>query len=111
MADKNYIREAAKHLPGRWMKGYSADDRGNFCGIGWVGEVVTKDHGTSVACWPLFDVMDKIAVEQYPDRVTEPGDSHTGIRLFAQFNDHPETTKDEVVAVMEKAAVAWEEKV
>jgi hypothetical protein len=53
--------------------------------------------------------MDAVASEQYPERavVLEGGVKGT----FATFNDHPDTTEDEVVTVMEKAAVRFDEQI
>lgn len=111
----NKISEAVAGLPGRWFKGNIYDaNKENFCGLGHLWNV----HGllgksVIVAQSPEIlgqaDLMDEVAIEQYPDRI--PFRNEEADRAFAQFNDHPATTEDEVIAVMEKAAVRWDEKV
>lgn len=62
-------------------------------------------HGYVV---PLADVI----LEQFPDRVLEGLASHRPTfqpAVVANFNDHPLTTVDEVVLVLEKAAVRQDE--
>lgn len=112
----NSIREAAKNLPGHWHKGDYTDGQGNYCGIGHVlkasgltDEQIEMGDGDFVEA--RLDVLNKVAGEQFPDRAfTMPS---AGIVVenpyFAYFNDHPDTTEDEVLAVMEKAAVVYEE--
>lgn len=97
----NIIRQALPHVPGHWLKGSMADGNGNHCGIGWVAY---QHLLSSVPIEEYFDAitkMDVIATEQYPERVYWDDT----VRQFASFNDHPDTTEDEVIAVMEKAAV------
>jgi hypothetical protein len=53
------------------------------------------------------DVLAKVIMENYPDRVPEGRDNTT---VIYRFNDHDETTREEVVAMMEKAAVLLDEK-
>jgi hypothetical protein len=111
----NPISEAAKNLPGRWHKGdlHSGE---NSCGLGHlINAVVGEEH----ADWQDLhlkraveefnkanSMMVKVAVEQYPDRTIGVG---AYPQSFASFNDHPDTTESDVVAVMEKAAVKWDE--
>jgi len=101
----NYIRKALERLPGRWYKGGLGDGAGNWCGIGHLQEVApfrnAHDYGQQQ--------MDKVAEEQYPDRLGSKDGAGFQLVPFAAFNDHPDTTEDEVIAVMEKAAILWDE--
>jgi hypothetical protein len=101
----NVIERAARNLPGRWHKGSLTDNNDNWCGIGHVlVEAESVDEATEARKF-----MDAVASEQFPERavVLEGGVKGT----FAMFNDHSDTTEDEVVAVMEKAAVLLDEQI
>lgn len=99
----NPIREGAKNLPGHWHKGSMRDGKGNFCGLGHVQNVLINDKIEFGKAWAI---MNQVAHEQYPDRISE---NDLGPCAFAEFNDHPDTTEAEVVTVMEKAAVRLDE--
>jgi len=104
----NYIRKALEALPGHWFNDGIEDGKGNYCGLGHLGLVVSE-YKDPYAFWEHFEfveVMNEVALAQYPERIS------SDMSLpFAAFNDHPETTEAEVVAVMEKAAVQWDERV
>lgn len=101
----NPIREAAKRLPGAWYQGeMSSPDGTKCCGLGHVGNVLGSSYSNEFL--DAWSIMDKVAEEQYPDRVF-----NSDLAMFPAFNDHPDTTEDEVVAVMEKAAVRWDEQI
>lgn len=108
----NVIREAAARLPGKWHKGslYGPDD--TACGLGHVIKVASEnstDMPKIVFLPPeITDIMNKVALEQYPDRAIR---NDVLPHPFAQFNDHDDTTEDEVVAVMEKAAILLDEEI
>lgn len=110
----NPIREAASRLAGHWHKGSSGDGEGNFCGLGHLDNVLysmTANMPTNQ--WvqqshEMYTLLTQVAREQFPDRINGY-DKFGG--TFPDFNDHPATTEAEVVAVMEKAAVKWDERV
>lgn len=104
MAQLNEIQRAARNLPGHWYQGDTSDGKGNYCGIGHVLQVmemptdapsVNRDLAEKVRQMVL--VMDEAAGDKFPDRGEE----------FAAFNDHHDTTEDEVIAVMELAGERW----
>ena len=108
----NKIREAIKNLPGHWYKGHMTDNKGNYCGLGHVAKAYgfsdDQIDNESFGCdeSPLlsdFNLLHEIAGEQYPDRAIDL------FTTFTLFNDHPDTTEDEVIALMEKAAVRKDE--
>ena len=105
----NLIREAASRLPGHWHKGSMTDGNGNHCALGHLWEVSKSYEDSDVERWRAFPYLDKVAIEQYPDRVVDPDDHLSGLAAIAQLNDHPATTEDEIVAVMEKAAILLDE--
>lgn len=105
----NPIREAAKRLRGAWYQGDMENEDGTACcGLGWVARVERSMGLDIMDKIETGDLMDTVAFEQYPDRAI---DDNGDLRYFAAFNDHPDTTEDEVIAVMEKAAVRWDERV
>ena len=103
----NPIREAASRLPGHWHKGSLSDGNGNFCGLGHLDQVCLEEDIRPIDSARFWQLMDDVALEQYPDRVDE--DELVEKPYFAQFNDHQDTTEDEAVMVMEKAAIKWDE--
>lgn len=99
------VREAVRQLELRGhCKGISEDRDGRVCAAGAV----------ALACGSMIDeparsvmrVLDEVAAEQYPDRIRSGPERY---RLVVLFNDHPDTTVAEVVAVLEKAAARLEE--
>ena len=101
----NPIREAIKTLPGRWTKGSMHGDEGS-CGLGHVMNQVRKMDDVRVYS-KIRNLMSEVAEEQFPERVR----ARDGRCAFAQFNDHKDTTEGEVIAVMEKSAVRFDERV
>lgn len=111
----NAIREAAARVKGHWAKGYLSH-QGNACGIGHLHIAAGV-----LALVPLppevreqQKLMGTVALEMFPDRFAPEEQSEfawVGAPPFAEFNDHPLTTEDEVIAVMEKAAVRWDERI
>lgn len=66
------------------------------------GPVVLGDLGTEALV-----VLSEVIREQFPDRVWATSIESTVVH----FNDHPDTTEQDVVAVFEKARVRAEERV
>lgn len=86
-----------------WVQHYGGDMEHGFCILGAVETIFPTYGRTSATEWKaLIEVIE----EQYPDRCQ-------GVRMnplnITLFNDHPDTTKAEVLAVMEKAAIKLEE--
>lgn len=116
----NPIREAASNLRGHWYQGeyMNYEDNSQMCGLGHVANVLGKgdiEAGFETdEFYELQKFMDKVAKEQYPDRHSSfmaPNQQKIFTYSFPIFNDHPDTTEDEVVAVLEKAAVLYDEQV
>lgn len=115
MTETNPIREAAARLKGHWYQGDYRDDAGNACGLGHLFDVLAETEGktqnelshdlhmTEGPSPSLF--MRDVAQELFPERWQEDEKDAS----FAIFNDHPDTTEDDVIAVMEKAAVRFDE--
>ena len=109
----NHFNEAAKNLPGNWCKGDLYDQRGNACMGGHVknalGEARYNPFPTAEnpyrTLWSAsLELLSNVAYEQYPDRVRGSGGWNV-----ADLNDAEETTEAEAVAILEKAAVRWDE--
>jgi hypothetical protein len=100
----NVIREAAKRLPGHWYQGWFSDGDGNHCGLGHISEVAAEQN---IVWGNTLEVLNAVAREQYPERVVRSATYPNA--AFSEFNDHADTTEEEVVAVMEKAAVRLDE--
>jgi hypothetical protein len=52
------------------------------------------------------NLLNDIVAEQYPDRLAP-----VGRNVLTYFNDHEDTTLDEVITILEKASVMEQEKV
>jgi hypothetical protein len=97
------IRRAAAELRTRgWIKGAAADAEERHCLWGAVLCATPGALSGAVRKKALIAV-DRVAVEQYPER----GD-HSEHPMIG-FNDHPATTLDDVLAVLDKAAVRADE--
>lgn len=103
----NRIREAIEVLARRgWTQGTFTDDSGRHCLQGALYEAYgcqPRRPGTTAHSGLAADlrlVNETIACE-YPDRVGAVG--------VSRFNDHPETTIDDVVRVLEKSAIRRDE--
>lgn len=107
----NTLAKVVKALPGHWTQGRF--NRGDSrCSIGWIyaiGGIPGHLPGERLReqCEQV-KLLDEIVSEQFPDRVADLQASHNAT---VAFNDHPETTEEDVVAVFEKAAVKWDERV
>ncbi len=108
MKSSEMLRVALENVPGNWHQGNMFGDEGDSaCGLGHVNRAAL----TSGSFMPrsemnaAYESMAVVAGEQFPERAWN-SQRHT----FAAFNDHPDTTEDEVIAVMEKAAIQLEER-
>jgi galactitol-specific phosphotransferase system IIB component len=96
----NPIRNALVQLSRRgWVKGYIEDAQGRVCLLGALSHC-SGGIGAST-------IVEKVIVEQYPERY----DAAVYMNHVARFNDHPDTTLEDVVMVMEKAALRLDEQV
>jgi len=102
----NPIREAMTRLEGHWAHRLGQDEDGNKCGMIWLTDVLAetdewKETGAKGIQHPATHLLNRVAAEQYPDRSEG--------RYFYLFNDHEDTTEAEVLEVMDKAAVRYDE--
>lgn len=108
----NRIREAIQLLARRgWTQGQFTDDKGAHClqgalyeaygcvprSPGSLGHTLTGELAADIR------LLNETIAAEYPDRVGAVG--------ISRFNDHPETTIDDVVRVLEKSAVRRDESV
>ena len=106
MADENPFRAALEWFgPNgeRWRKlnGGHPWRRDEGCALVAVSAVSSSPE------WDCASRLGRVIWEQYPDRVWDNDDD----MAVAHFNDHPDTTFDDVRTVFEKAAVRWDERV
>jgi hypothetical protein len=100
----NPIRKAIKTLPGHWHQGSAFGPNNTACGLGHLHRATVKSNLDLNLYCPASKLMSDAAIDKFPERVGgEPGPG-----AFPNFNDHPETTEDEVIAVMELAADRWD---
>lgn len=81
----------------------------------WIkGRLALGDHycimGANAYCEPSMvdfrktsDILDKVIIEQYPERVNGKLDT------IPNFNDHPDTNWDDIRAVLEKVSTKLDE--
>ena len=106
----NRIREAIEVLVrSGWTKATFTDEAGRHCLQGALYEAhcalpySERETGVPVGGELADDLrlVNRVIEEQYPDRFGGVG--------VSRFNDHPETTLEDVVRVLEKAAVVRDE--
>lgn len=108
-ADPEVIRKAAEVVQtGGLCKGRYHTAKGEHCTVGALQAVTDSFSGTLVT--DAQEVVAGVIFEQFPERVAvlgASGDFTFGVVTF--FNDHEDTTKEDVVMVLEKAAMKAEE--
>lgn len=107
---RNRIREAIGILARTgWTKETFTDESGRHCLQGALSEAHGLPTG-SATCTGMavsgglaadLRLVNHVIEEQYPERVGGVG--------VSRFNDHPDTTLDDVVRVLEKAAIRRDE--
>ena len=106
---RNRIREAIQVLARTgWTKDTFSDETGRHCLQGALYEAHGLEAASERAWRPVqgdfaddVRLLNRVIEEQYPERMGAVG--------VSRFNDHPETTLDDVVLVLEKAAVQRDE--
>lgn len=99
----NYYAEAAKNLPGHWMKNMYEDNNGNRCLLSHVGYVMTAEEmsrGQEMQEWHTAVVFMETLVEEFTN-----GKFHH----VPDFNDADDTTEADALAFLEKAAIRYDE--
>src|SRR4051794_21517307 len=92
-----------------WRKGGMYGEDGSACLVGAIDRVLSrKQEGSTRSSSACFVVAGKTILpvirEQFPDRLKPYRNSPTN--STARFNDHPDTTLDDVILVCEKARAA-----
>lgn len=95
-----------------WCKGSMELEDGKVCLLGAARAASITEHGHPL--WhgnSTIDRLNKVILEQYPDRTHyDESDLNNDIGPYSYdnlwiFNDHEETTYEDVQRVLEKAAV------
>ena len=93
----NRIRDAIEVLARRgWTQGTFTDEGGRHCLQG-----ALTGTGTDLSLAADIRLVNETIAAEYPERVGAVG--------VSRFNDHPETTIDDVVRVLEKSAIRRDE--
>lgn len=99
----NVARDAIEVLRTKgWTKG-NYSESGKHCAIGALAVAMNEGSNLDIFSYglveksPLAIQVGKIAKEQFPDRTSKG--------YVTVFNDHEDTTLDDVIMVFEKAAV------
>ena len=102
MTYSDILRSAADLIrTGGLTKNQLEDGTGAHCAV---GAILARG---SIGCW---SELDRLADEMYPDRARPEG-SWLAVPSLVNFNNHPDTTAEDVITVLEKAAIALEERV
>jgi len=101
----NVFRIAMKSLPGHWHQG-SIGSGANRCVFGHMCDAIQDDEAYTFEV-NSTKLLNTVAREMFPDRVPHPEGSPMPA---AQFNDHPDTTEDDCLAVLDKCATIFDEK-
>jgi hypothetical protein len=97
----NPIREAVNALPGQWQKGAMGRPNGARCGLGHVSSVL--QDGLHLELFnEATDYLTQAAMDKFPERTSRPKP------FFPWFNDHEDTTEQDVIQVMNLAADRWD---
>lgn len=128
----NIIEKARENLRGHWYKGeyVDADSGQNFCALGHIslqlGATVEKslfdgedfysldtDSFEDLEDWNRANnLLVKVAKEQFPERYENlSGNLSFRADSIPYFNDHEDTTEEDMLIVFGKAAVLWDEEV
>lgn len=126
----NIIEKAKSSLPGHWHQGEYVDEQSGdkFCALGHIGLQLgahveaTIYQGDTYFFFKENDadaqdewerankLLTKIAREQFPERWEGLNERQQMLAdSIPYFNDHPETTEEDMILVFEKAAVEWDE--
>ena len=97
MSKFNPIREALVHLPGNWVKGPMGPN-GETCALGHLYTFGMEQSDDFSEYATARDLLIDVIQAEYPDRALSFGRNFVAV---ADFNDHPDTTEAEVIAVME----------
>lgn len=106
------LRRAAEIVRAGHCKFTSNDDEGRHCALGAVGRATIEagplSHSVPAS---LADLVGEVVKEQYPDRLPHMQEYRgSSFHCVVRFNDHPDTTAEEVALVLEKAAVRADER-
>jgi hypothetical protein len=103
----NHLNEAAKIIEQGWTKGEYADELGNVCAVGALRKALNNPQHQSIdsSDWTTYresiTIMSQVTGEMTNGLTDNP----------VQFNDMESTTKQDIVALFEKSAVRWDERI
>lgn len=90
----------------QWTKYKIATPKQNrFCMVGWVGRIQQEQHVHHADAFQAKDLLMEVIREQFPERLKRFSEN------IPTFNDHPDTTFEDVRLVIEKAAIKEQEQI
>ena len=111
---KEYIRLYGHNKNGFYGRSSGSRDIENpsACIFGALAKAndLREDYGNALVS-PAAEILSKIASEQFPDRMDNRLIMPMNHGPAVSFNDHPDTTPEDVFLVLEKASVMEEEQV
>jgi hypothetical protein len=106
MMDTEVIRRAASLIGERGHCKFSlTDEAGHLCVMGALVEAGSFSIAPILLATEFYPAVDKVVREQFPGRVGSCPAFYTAV----SFNNHPDTTGEEVIAVLEKTAARLDE--
>jgi len=92
-----------------WIKGEVGSNEKGYCMMGHLMHCTSAlfQPKPEVSFIDAEDILVDIIKEQFPERIQSGINDH--LTDVARFNDHPATTIDEVIIILEKASVNYGE--
>ena len=88
-----------------WIKGQAEDNEGHLCMIGAMMHALNGALSRAGMYWSQqLDIPTRIIAEQFPDRTRT-----TSLSPTSHFNDHPDTTLEDVLLVLDKSGRKYDE--
>lgn len=104
----NEIRQQLQRIrTSEWVKHQPQAD-GQACAAVWGSPFLRLSTNGGYLSTRALDVVATVVREQYPDRCWRYS---VPLCVVTDFNDHPDTTQEEVERVLEKAALRLDEQV
>lgn len=104
---ENLARKTLEHLgQSGWHKGGSGNSIDGYCLGVALGQTCRAANSWEDNCYykHVSDVVEAVIAEQFPDR-------YDSSERFSHFNDHDDTTIEDIALVLEKAAIRLDETV
>lgn len=106
----NNLREAAYLIRRNGhVQGSFHEAGGGYCALGAIRSAMQMDALSAIHYTAEAIALARVIREQYPDRVHYSGRGNETFVTVTTFNDHIDTEPEDVLAMMDKAAVQMDE--